>query len=64
MCTVAIHVLEPPVFTPESLSISYPYLIKFGDFADNDQEGMMHQMRGVIQAQQGMTLWITILFWK
>jgi hypothetical protein len=39
-----------------SLSISYPYLIKFDDFADNSQEGMKHQMRGATQAQQGMTL--------
>ncbi len=28
-----------------SLSISYPDLIKFGDFADNSQEGMKHQMK-------------------
>jgi len=35
-----------------SLCISYPYLIKFHDFADNNQEGMKHQMRGATQAQQ------------
>jgi len=29
-----------------SLSISYPYLIKFHDFVDNNQEGMKHQMKG------------------
>jgi len=29
-----------------SLSISYPYLIKFPNFADNSQEGMKHQMGG------------------
>jgi hypothetical protein len=29
-----------------NLSISYPYLIKFHDFADNIQEGMKHQMWG------------------
>jgi hypothetical protein len=39
-----------------SLSISYHYLIKFHDFADNSQEGMKHQMRGATQAQLGMTL--------
>jgi hypothetical protein len=41
-----------------SLSISYLYLIKFHDFEDNSnsQEGMKHQMRGEIQAQQGMSL--------
>jgi hypothetical protein len=44
-----------------SLRISYPYLIKFHDFADNSQEGMKHQMKGATQAQQGMTLWITLL---
>jgi len=38
-----------------SLNISYPYLIKFHDFADNSQEGMKHQMKGTTQAQQGMT---------
>jgi hypothetical protein len=44
-----------------SLSISYPYLIKFHDFADNSQEGMKHQMSGATQAQQGMTLQMTLL---
>jgi hypothetical protein len=44
-----------------SLSISYPYLIKFHDFVDNSQEGMKHQMRGATQAQQGMTSRITRL---
>jgi hypothetical protein len=44
-----------------SLSISFPYLIKFHDFADNGQEGMKHQMRGATQAQQGMTLRITLM---
>ncbi len=34
------------------LSISYPYLIKFHDFADNSQKGMKRQMRGETQAQQ------------
>jgi hypothetical protein len=29
-----------------SLSIAYPYLIKFHDFGQNSQEGMKHQMRG------------------
>ncbi len=40
-----------------SLSISYPYSLKFHDFVDNSigQEGMKHQMRGATQAQQGMT---------
>jgi len=44
-----------------SLSISYPYLIKFHDFADNSQEEMKHQMRGATQAQQRMTLRITLM---
>jgi hypothetical protein len=44
-----------------SFSISYPYLIKFHDFAENSQEEMKHQMRGATQAQQGMTLRITLL---
>jgi hypothetical protein len=44
-----------------SLSISYPYLIKKIDFGDNSQEGMKHQMRAVTQAQQGMTLRITLI---
>jgi hypothetical protein len=38
-----------------SLSISYLYLIKFHDFADNSQEGMKHQMGGATQAQQSLT---------
>jgi len=33
--------------------ISYPYFIKFHDFADNSQEGMKHKMRGATQAQTG-----------
>jgi hypothetical protein len=28
---------------------------------DNSQEGLKHQMRGATQAQQGMTLWITLM---
>ncbi len=44
-----------------SLNISYTYLIKFHDFVDNNQEEMKHQMRGAIQAQQGMTLQITLM---
>ncbi len=43
------------------LSISCSYLIKFHDFADNNQEGMKHQMRGATQAQLGMTLCISLL---
>jgi hypothetical protein len=45
-----------------SLSISYPYLIEFHDFADNIQEGMKHQMGGATQGQQGMTFSITLIF--
>jgi hypothetical protein len=44
-----------------SLSIPYPDLIKFHDFADNSQEGMKHQMRDVTQTQQRMTLPITLI---
>jgi hypothetical protein len=47
-----------------SLSISYPYLIEFHYFADNSQEGMKHQMRGATQAQEGMTLRVTLPSWK
>jgi hypothetical protein len=50
-----------------SLSISYLYLIKFHDFADNNsqEEGMKHQMRGAAtQAKQGMTLRITLIYVK
>jgi hypothetical protein len=43
MCTVAINFLELLML---NLSISYPYFIKFHDFADNSQEGMKHQMWG------------------
>jgi hypothetical protein len=43
------------------LSISYRYLIKFHDLADNSQEGMKHQMRAATQAQQGMTFRITVI---
>ncbi len=46
MCTVAINFLEPGAFNALNLSISYPYLIKFHDFAGNIQEGMKHQMWG------------------
>jgi hypothetical protein len=45
-----------------SLSISYPYLIEFHDFADNIQEGMKHQMGGATQGQQGMTFCLTLIF--
>ncbi len=47
-----------------SLRISYPYLIEFHYFADNSQEGMKHQMRGATQAQEGMTLRVTLPSWK
>jgi hypothetical protein len=45
---------SPLVHLILSLSISYPYLIKFDYFADNSQEGVKHQMRGVTQVQEGM----------
>jgi hypothetical protein len=58
VCTVTINVLTPRAFNPES-----QYFIPlFHDLADNSQEGMKHQMRGATQAQQGMTLQITLLF--
>jgi hypothetical protein len=44
-----------------SLSISYPYLIKFHDFADNNQQAMKHQRRGATETQKGMTVWIILL---
>jgi hypothetical protein len=46
-----------------SLSISYPYLIKFHDFVDNSQEEMKLQMRGATQAQQGMITLMHSNFW-
>jgi hypothetical protein len=58
MCTVSIMLLS---LTHLILSISCGYLIKFHDFANNNQEGMKHQMRGATQAQLGMTLWISLL---
>jgi hypothetical protein len=60
MCAVIINALEPSPFTPKS-QYFVPYLIKFHDFADNSQEVMKHQMRGATQAQQGMTLRITLM---
>jgi hypothetical protein len=59
MCAVAIYVLVHLIL---SLSILYPDLIKFHDFADNSQEGMKHQMRGATQAQPGKTLRILYYF--
>jgi hypothetical protein len=47
-----------------SLSISYPDLIKFHDFVNNSQEGTKHQMRGATQAEQDVTLWITLIIKK
>jgi hypothetical protein len=47
-----------------SLSISYPYLVKFDDFVDNNNNpwgGWSIKMRGETQAQQGMTLRITLI---
>jgi len=35
--------------------------MQFHDFVDNFQYGMKHQMRGATQAQQGMTLQITLI---
>jgi hypothetical protein len=31
------------------------------DFADNSQEEMKHRMREATHAQQGMSLWITLM---
>jgi hypothetical protein len=56
MCTEAVNVLKPL-----SLNISYPYLIKFHDLADNSQEGMQHQMRGATPEQHGMTVLMTLV---
>jgi hypothetical protein len=44
-----------------SLNISYPYLIKFHEFAHNSQEGMQHEMRGATPEQQGMTVRMTLV---
>jgi hypothetical protein len=35
----------------QSLNISHPYLIKFHDFAENNQERMKHQMKGATHTQ-------------
>jgi len=61
MCAVTINVLAPRAFNPESQNF-IPLFNKFHDLADNSQEGMKRQMRGATQAQQGMTLRITLLF--
>ncbi len=47
-----------------SLSISYPDLIKFHDFADNGQDSRKCRMRGATQAEQDMTLLITLIIKK
>jgi hypothetical protein len=48
-----------------SLSVSYTSFFLIHDFADNSQEGMKHHhTRGGTQAQQGMTLQITLLCFK
>jgi hypothetical protein len=44
MCTAVMNVLEPGAFNAESQYFIHPSLIKFHDFADNNQEGMKHQM--------------------
>jgi hypothetical protein len=44
------------------LRISYAYLIKFHDFADNSQEGIKHKNDGVkLRPKQGITLQITLI---
>ncbi len=60
MGTVAVNVVSL-LHLMLSLNISYHYLIKFHDFADNSQEGMQHQMRGATQEQQDMTIRITLV---
>jgi hypothetical protein len=60
MCTVTI-MFSSLVYLILRLSISYPYLIKLHDLADNSQEGIQQQMRAATQAQQGMTFWITLI---
>jgi hypothetical protein len=42
-------------------SISYPYFIKFHDFAEKSKDGIRHQMRGATQAQHSMTVRITLV---
>jgi len=59
--TVAINVLEPGAFNPESQYFIPLFNKKFHYFADNSQKGMKHQMRGATQAQPGMTLGTTLL---
>ncbi len=53
LCVLELLMFSSLVHLILSLSISYPYLIKFHYFADNSQEGIKHQMRGATQAQQG-----------
>jgi hypothetical protein len=44
--SVSCPVLSFPECLQPQSSVSYPYLIKPHDFADNSQERMKHQMRG------------------
>ncbi len=61
ICAVAINVLDPGAFNPES-QYFIPLFNKIHDFVDNNQEQMKHPIRGATQAQPALTLWITLLF--
>jgi hypothetical protein len=57
MCTVGIDVPAHETCLMLSLSISYPDLIKFHYFADNNsQEGVKHLVKGATHVQESMTL--------
>jgi len=43
------------------VSVFHTLIIKFHDFADNNQQGMKHQRRGATETQKGMTEWIILL---
>jgi hypothetical protein len=61
MCTVATNVLEPGAFNPES-QYFIPLFNKISWLCRQQPGGMKHQRRGVTQAQQGMTLRITLMY--
>jgi hypothetical protein len=51
MCTVVINILELGAFKPESQYFIPLFNNIFFDFADNNHEGMKHQMKGATPAQ-------------
>ncbi len=60
-CIIAINALAPRAFNPES-QYFIPLFNKISWRCGQQPEGMKHQMRGATQAQQGMSLHITLLY--